>query len=101
MDPTQLQTPEQMLDRWDEIECICDPAVGHLCECCHDTQVVRELLKERDRLREGVKAWAYCTSEGMKAFAPEKVNDLADFLLSCNVSPYYIRNRRLETHEII
>ena len=51
MDPTQLQTPEEMLDRWDEIECICDPAVGHLCECCHDTQVVRELLKEQVRRR--------------------------------------------------
>lgn len=29
------------------MKCQCDPSVGHLCECCHDTQVVRDLLKER------------------------------------------------------
>ncbi len=45
MDPATLQTPEEMLERWAGVECTCDPDVNHLCECCHDTQVVRELLK--------------------------------------------------------
>lgn len=101
MDPTQLQTPEEMLDRWNDRQCTCDPDVGHLCECCHDTQVVRELLKEQVRLREGIRQWAYCTSQGMMTFEPSKVNELAGFLLSCHVTPYYIRNSRLETHEVI
>ena len=54
LSPQNLQTPEEMLERWAEVQCQCDPDVGFLCECCHDTQVVRELIKERDRLREKV-----------------------------------------------
>ena len=54
MNPLELQTPEDMLERWTGIECSCDPSVGHLCECCHDTQVLRELIKERDELRKGI-----------------------------------------------
>jgi hypothetical protein len=45
---TSIQTPEQMLERWYGVSCSCDPDVGHLCECCHDTQVIRELIKDRD-----------------------------------------------------
>jgi hypothetical protein len=44
MSPANLQTPEQMLERWQGVACSCDPDVGHLCELCHDIQVVRELL---------------------------------------------------------
>ena len=51
MYPTNLQTPEEMLERWLSVQCQCDISVGHLCERCHDTQVLRELIKERDRLR--------------------------------------------------
>jgi len=51
MNPANLQTPEQMIERWMGVMCSCDPDVGHLCECCHDIQVVREAIKERDRLR--------------------------------------------------
>lgn len=51
MDPTNLQTPEEMLERWGGVECQCDPSVGHLCECCHDIQVLRDLIKERDYLK--------------------------------------------------
>ena len=39
-----IQTPQQMLERWDGIPCTCDPDVGHLCEICHDTEVVRRLM---------------------------------------------------------
>jgi hypothetical protein len=47
-----LSTPEEMLERWQSYMCGCDLSVGHLCEGCHDTQVVRKLLKEhRDALR--------------------------------------------------
>jgi hypothetical protein len=52
MDIRNVQTAEEMLERWQGVECQCDPDVGHLCECCHDTQVVRDLIKERDRLRD-------------------------------------------------
>jgi hypothetical protein len=50
MSPSELQTPEQMLERWQGVSCTCDPIVGHLCESCHDTQVLRDLISERDRM---------------------------------------------------
>lgn len=46
-----LQTPEEMLERWRGVECKCDRSVGHLCEGCHDTQVLRQLIQDRDQLR--------------------------------------------------
>lgn len=52
MSPANIQTPEQMIERWMGVMCSCDPDVGHLCECCHDLQVVRDVIKERDRLRQ-------------------------------------------------
>ena len=36
--------PWEMLERWDNIPCTCDPDSGHLCEICHDTEVVRRLM---------------------------------------------------------
>jgi hypothetical protein len=51
MNSSSIQTPEEMIERWMGVMCSCDPDVGHLCECCHDIQVVREAIKERDRLR--------------------------------------------------
>jgi hypothetical protein len=93
MNPAKLQTPEEMLERWASIECQCDPSIGYLCECCHDTQVMRDLIKERDRLLEGVRSWSYCTSQGMRGECPEKVEQLADWLLSCKIAPYYLRAR--------
>lgn len=47
-----LQTPEEMLERWHGVECKCDPSVGYLCECCHDTQVLRDLIKKTEYLRD-------------------------------------------------
>ena len=41
-----IQAPEGMLERWDGIPCTCDPDVGHLCEICHDTEVVRRLMAQ-------------------------------------------------------
>ena len=38
-----IQEPWEMLERWDNIPCTCDPDVGHLCEICHDTEVVRAM----------------------------------------------------------
>ena len=46
------QTPEEMLARWQAGCCQCDTSVGHVCELCHDTAVLRGLITERDRLRE-------------------------------------------------
>jgi hypothetical protein len=41
-----IQEPWEMLERWDCIPCTCDPDVGHLCEICHDTEVVRRLMAQ-------------------------------------------------------
>lgn len=97
MDPTNLQTPEEMLERWNDTECQCDPSVGHLCECCHDTQVLRDLIKQRDELLKGIDYWSYCTSQGMRKECPEKVDELGDFLMRCKVAPWYVRTKTLET----
>lgn len=51
MNPANIQTPEQMIERWMGVMCSCDPDVGHLCECCHDTQVVREVITHRAQLQ--------------------------------------------------
>ncbi len=45
---------------------------------------------EIERLRAGVAQWSYCASQGMKSECPEKVEELADFLMSCGVAPYYM-----------
>ena len=90
MGMSSLQSPEEMLKRWYGAECKCDPDVGHLCELCHDTQVLSDLIKERDLLLDGIKYWSYCASEGMRVKCPEKVEELAAFLISCKVSPWYV-----------
>jgi hypothetical protein len=41
-----IQEPWEMLERWDNIPCTCDPDSGHLCEICHDTEVVRRLMAQ-------------------------------------------------------
>ena len=91
---TKLQTPEEMLERWYRVECRCDPDVGYLCESCHDTQVVRDLIKERDAILEGLRYWSYCTSKGMMETCPEKVEELADFLIKHGIAPYFTKSRR-------
>ncbi len=48
------ETPEQVLVRWNGIECKCDWSVGHLCECCHDSQMLRNLIRERDELQQRI-----------------------------------------------
>lgn len=97
MDTTKLQTPEEMLERWQGVACRCDPSVGHICECCHDAQVLRDLINDRDRLRDGIDYWSYCMSQGMQQTCPEKVDELGDFLMSCKVAPWYVRTKTLET----
>jgi hypothetical protein len=51
VNPSNIQTPEQMIERWMGVMCSCDPDVGHLCECCHDTHVVREVLTQQAQLQ--------------------------------------------------
>ena len=53
----RLQTPQEMLERWYGVECKCDPGVGFLCESCHDTQVLRDLIAENQRLRDLLERW--------------------------------------------
>ena len=100
MDPCNLQTPEETLARWHGTECKCDPDAGFLCECCHDIQVLNDLIQERDRLLAGIRDWSYCTSQGMRRECPEKVEELAEFLISCKIAPWYIRTKTLETVKV-
>lgn len=44
-----IQTPEEMLARWQSAECTCDFSVGHMCEMCHDTQIILDLLKKYEK----------------------------------------------------
>ena len=55
MNPSNLQTPEEMLDRWHDRKCSCVPEAEKLCESCHDFRVVRDLLAERDAHRAAVR----------------------------------------------
>lgn len=48
------------------------------------------LLKDRERLINAIGYWSHCTSEGMRMTCPEKCSELADFLISCKVAPWYI-----------
>ncbi len=41
----ELQTPDEMLERWRGVECQCDSDTGYLCEICHDIEVVRDLIQ--------------------------------------------------------
>jgi len=58
---------------------------------------MRRLRVNIDWLRDQFRYWSYCTSKGMLETCPEKVEELADFLISLKIAPYYIRNRCLET----
>lgn len=48
------------------------------------------LLHDRNRLLLAIDYWSHCMSEGMRVTCPEKAGELADFLISCKVSPWYI-----------
>lgn len=49
---------------------------------------IEALEAEVKRLKEGIRDWSYCVDYGMRAECPEKVEELADFLLSVGVAPY-------------
>ena len=48
------------------------------------------LVADRNRLLQAIAYWSHCTSEGMRLTCPEKCDELADFLISCKISPWYI-----------
>jgi hypothetical protein len=50
------ETPEQMLDRWSHYDCKCDDSVGFVCEVCHDTRVVKDLMQTVKDLKLAVKS---------------------------------------------
>jgi hypothetical protein len=52
-----------------------------------------EIFLERklSELRDGVQFWSYCTDSGMRREAPEKVDELCDFLMSLGIAPYSMR----------
>lgn len=52
--------------------------------------MIQRLAKENAKLLEGIRYWSYCTSEWMRATAPEKCDELAGFLMGCKIAPYYM-----------
>jgi hypothetical protein len=66
MSPAKLQTPEEMLERWQGVVCSCDPDVGHLCEVCHDIQVVRELLVYKQAMDSMAAQFVHPKTTGME-----------------------------------
>ena len=60
---------------------------------CDGTSYEQALEAEVQRLRDGIEFWSYCMDQGMKATCPESVEELSDFLMSCNIAPYSMRNR--------
>lgn len=53
-------------------------------------QHYRESQARLAAIREQVQYWSYCTSEGMRATCPEKVDELADFMIDLKIAPWYI-----------
>lgn len=49
-----------------------------------------EVQAENAKLLEGIRYWSYCMSEGMRATAPEKCDELMGFLIGCKIDPYYM-----------
>jgi hypothetical protein len=58
---------------------------------------IERLKEELAKLRDNVSYWSYCMSQGMRAECPEKVQELADFLIGLKIAPYYVRNSCCET----
>ena len=52
-----------------------------------------EVQVENSKLLEGIRYWSYCMSEGMRATAPEKCEELFDFLIQCKIAPYYMSEK--------
>ena len=48
-------------------------------------------------LEDQIRYWSYCMDIGMREACPEKVEELADFLIFLRIAPYHIRNNSLET----
>lgn len=42
----RIEAAREMLKRWESYECQCDTDVGYICEVCHDSSVVSDLLDE-------------------------------------------------------
>lgn len=90
-------TPESLLARWQTVVCSCDPTVDWQCEACNESHILATLVAERDRLKETLRRWSYCASQGMLRECPEQVEELANDLLACGIAPYYVRTKTLET----
>jgi len=60
------------------------------CERVRD--VFTLAAKELERRREIVRNWSYCTDAGMRKECPEKVEELANDLISLGIAPYSMRS---------
>ena len=68
-----------------------------LCE--RAALVIEGLREENERIREGVRNWSYCTSQGMYMWCPEKVHKLNDFLVSLGIAPFHIAYEHREKRD--
>lgn len=57
---------------------------------------IKQLKETSDRLLLAIDYWSHCMSEGMRLTCPEKASELADFLISCKIAPWYIPNARTD-----
>ena len=88
-----IQEPWEMLERWDNIPCTCDPDSGHLCEICHDTEVVRamsghvdysQLVGKQGVPAENLKGLDNGRFTVLRRTSPTTKNKQPHWVISCN-----------------
>ena len=49
---------------------------------------LEEVQAERDKMREGIRYWSYCTNYGMRRLCPEKSKEFTKFMDELSIAPY-------------
>ncbi len=49
---------------------------------------LKAIREERDKLREAVRFWSYCTYQGMRRECPEKESELREFCRQYGIPPH-------------
>ncbi len=90
--PERIDSTRRFLETWGGS----DDKKGSAYALLGEAKAEIERLKtETSRLIEGMRYWSYCMSEGMRATCPEKCEELMDFLISCQIAPYYVRTQKV------
>ena len=56
----------------------------------------RDSADEIERLLGGIQYWSYCMDQGMRHTDTASCGELYEFLSSCDVAPYSVRNQANE-----